>query len=291
MAVRILSHLISLLALRSEITVTIDQLEAHPLTQGFVPAFQGVREDWGVVFNEELALNDKISSAKARIYTIDLKLNGYAGDVAKAVLSLTGDDRTHPLFIAYFESNTLGEFKKPILGSQLESMRGWIKELKGSDIATLAALGPKIEEAVNAADMLVKERDALEADLKFFRDTGSRRKLVEKVNGLRKKTHGELGKMPHDMLGLPTRFADQFFLHASGSKNEAPTIESLDQEIEALQEDLTAKLEMRKALEDEAKEVAEAAKRATLAELQKVADEAAKKAAEAQAKIDEISRQ
>jgi len=47
MAVRNLSYLLSLLSLRGEIIFTLDQVKANPLTQSYVPVYEGLRGDWG----------------------------------------------------------------------------------------------------------------------------------------------------------------------------------------------------------------------------------------------------
>lgn len=296
MAVRKLSHLIALLVLRGEIIFTLDQLKANPLTQAYVPAFEGLREEWGVVFGEELALRDGVSAAQARIVSIDVKLNTLASSVSKGIQTLTGDDRTHPLYVAFFKKKTLSEFRRPMLGSQLAAMTGWIGPLNESDTPSLAQLGPEVAAAVALANDAVVTRTALEASTTFFRETGNRKKFFDKVNAIRTTTHGELASMPHEMLGLPAGFADQFFRHAGkDAEEEAPTLESVDEEIAALEMQIEEKKALRANLEAQAEaeaqqEAQKAAQEAEIAELQKVADEAAQKIAEAQAKLAALSQ-
>ncbi len=295
MAVRNLSHLISLLALRGEIIYTLDQVQAHPLTQTYIPIYEGLRDKWGGVFKEELDLRDGLSAANARVVAVDTALNALASRVSKALLVLTGDDRDHPLYIAYFKKKSLTDFKRPILGTQLESMRGWIPELKKSDDPALVALGAEVEAAVALADDAIATRTKLEADSTFFRETGNRKKLFDKVNAARKQTHGELAKMPHEKLGLPATFADLFFRHlSSGSDsgdNEAEmTTARIDEEIAALEGQIAHKKALREAvvIEREKQAKAEAAKAAELAaikELEKAAAEVTRKLAEAKAKL------
>jgi hypothetical protein len=296
MAIRNLSHLISLLAFRGEIIFSLDQVKAHPLTQGFVPTFEGLRDDWGTIFAEELALRDGLSAANARILSIDVTLNSLASRVSKALLTLTDDDRTHPLYMAYFKKKALGEFKRPILGSQLESMRGWIQPLKTSTIPALTQLGDEVEAAVTLADQAVAIRATLETQITFFREAGNRKAFCDRVNAVRKSTHGELAKMPHENMGLPVGFANQFFRHDSGKggTEEPPTVESVDEEIAALEAQLAEKKELRTSLQAEAERAAsveaeKAAKQTEIAELEKLAAEAEQKAAEARAKIAELS--
>jgi len=291
MAVRNLSHLISLLALRGEIIHTLDQVTAHPLTQAYVPVFEGLRDEWNAVFKEELALRDGLSAANARIFAVDTALNALASRVSKVLLTLTEDDRTHPLYVAYFKKKSLTDFKRPILGAQLEAMRGWIPELKKSDDATLAALGAEVEAAVTLAEEAVATRAKLEMESSFFRETGSRMKLFDKVNATRKQTHGELAKMPHEKLGVPGTFANLFFRHAPRSDGEEGiSIEGLEEEIAGLEKQLAERKAVRDALRAELekqaqREAEKAAEQAALVELEKAAAAAAQKVAEAKAKL------
>lgn len=291
MAVRNLSHLISLIALRGEIIHTLDQVKAHPLTQTYVPLFEGLRNEWNAVFTEELALRDGLSAANARVFTVDTTLNTLASRVAKVLLILTGDDKAHPLYFAYFKKKNLTDFKRPILGAQLEAMKGWIPELKKSDDTTLAALGAEVEAAVTLAEEAITTRTKLEMEGSFFRETGNRKKLFDKVNAARKQTHGELAKMPHEKLGVPVSFANLFFRHTSGGEaEEAMTLETLDEEIASLEKQLAERMAVRDALRVEIEKQAQmeadkAAEQAALMELEKAAAAAAQKVAEAKAKL------
>jgi hypothetical protein len=291
MAVRNLRHLSSLLTLRGEIVYTLDQVKAHPLTQTYTPLFEGLRDEWSVVFAEELALRDGLSAANARIFSIDTALNALAGRVAKALLVLTADDKTHPLYVAFFKKKTLSDFKRPILGTQLEASKSWIPELKKSDDPALVALGAEVETTCALADAALATRASLEAENVFFRETGNRKKLFDKVNAARKQTHGELARMPHEKLGLPSTFANLFFRHlSSGDDDEEMTTEMIDEDIAALEEQIADKKALREALLAElAKkaqaQAAKAAEQAVVAELEKAAVEAARKLAEAKAKL------
>jgi hypothetical protein len=295
MAIRNLSHLNALLPLRGEIIHTLDQVKAHPLTQNYVPIYEGLRDNWSTVFAEELTLRDGLSAANARVATSDVALNELASRVSKNLLTLTGDDRTHPLYVAYFKKKSLSEFKRPMLGKQLEAMKNWVPELMKSDIPALVALSPEVEAAVNDAEDAVNTRTTLEAQSTFFRETGNRKKLFDKVNAARKQTYGELAKMPHEKLGLSLGFADLFFRHeSSNTENELTTPEEVDQVIEDLEGQIAEKKELRAALvaelEKQAKAEAEkAAEQAAIVELEKIAMEAAQKVAAAKAKLGSAS--
>lgn len=295
MALRNLNHLISLISLRVEIIHSLVEVQAHPLTQSHVGPFEGLRDEWDVVNAEELSIRDAISANNARIYSIDNTLNWLASRGSKAILAVTDDDKEHPLYVAFFNKKALGDFKRPILGSQYTAMKGWVKELQKSDVPALAALAPEVEAAVAAAADAIKAREDLETRSRFFREVGNRKKLFDRANVVRKTTYGELARMPHEIVGLPSNFADLFFRHDSNSGAEAeeegePTVESLDEEIASLEQQIEQKREQRAALEAETKKSKEAERQASIAELQKQAAEAAQKVAEAQAKIAALSK-
>lgn len=292
MAVRNLSHLIALLTLRQEIIHTLRQVKAHPLTQSFVPVFEGLRDDWSAVFAEELALRDGLSDANANVFASDVALNDLASRVSKSLLTLTGDDRTHPLYVAYFKKKSLSEFKRPMLGRQLEAMKGWVAELMKSDQPVLVALGAEVEAAVKGAEAAVKTRTTLEAESSFFREVGGRKRLFDKANAVRKQTHGELSRMQHETMGLSTSFADLFFRHESSGADDAESMtpEAFDQEIAGLEAQIAEKKAGKAALvaelERQAKaEAAKAAEQAAIAELERQVTEAAQRLAAAKAKL------
>jgi hypothetical protein len=295
MAIRNLGYLGSLTPLRGEIKYSLDQVTAHPLTAAHVPAFEALRDEWGVVSNEEVALRDKQSAVAAGMVWIKVTLSGLASDVSKSLLRLTEDDRTHPLYLAYFKKRALNEVKRLGFSDLTELVRGWILELKGSDVPDLSALGTEVEAAVDAADKAVKTRDALAAQCTFFREIGNRKKLFDKVNAVRNLTYAALAKMPHDNVGLPRSFADLFFLHDAGSDDKPATLDSIDEELASLEKQVAEKQEQRKGLVAELESLAqeeakEAAKQAAIAALQEETAAMTKKIAEAQAKILELSK-
>lgn len=275
MAVRNLSYLLSLLSLRGEIIFTLDQVKANPLTQSYVPIYEGLRGDWGVIFAEDLALRDSLSQASARLQTVRATLNALASCVSKAVLTVTGESRKHTLYGAYFRKRSLSQFRRLAWGLKLEAMEGWIMLLKGSDIPALVELGAEVETAMAAVKEVMAKQAALEAELSFFRLNGNRKKLFDKVNAVRKQTHGELAKMSHEKVGVRASFANLFFLHESSRDEEEPTFDSVDEAIARLEKELAEQKKVRKGLEVKAEQEAkakaeEAARQAQIEALEKV---------------------
>jgi len=175
-------------------------------------------------------------------------------------------------------------------------MRLWTGQLTKSDVAELAALAPEITAAVDEADLAVKTHDALEQQRTFFREAGDRKKFFNDLNAVRKETYGALGKLPFQHRGLPSRFADLFFLHEKPRGKEEVTMESVQASIN----DLTQQLDARQALleklaaeeELEKKKAAELeAKKAVAAQLEREADEADQQAKAKRAQIAELNLQ
>jgi hypothetical protein len=151
-------------------------------------------------------------------------------------------------------------------GAQLDAMGGWVPQLKTSDALALSALGAEVEAAVIAADEAVNARTLLEAKIAFFREAGGRKKLFDKANALRKQSHGELAKMPHEKLGLTAGFANLFFRHESGGgggDEEPVTVGTIDAEIASFEaqiaEKKASKAELVAAIEEQAKAEAQKA--------------------------------
>lgn len=292
---RHLSHLMAMIGLRVEIVTTLDELEAHPLTQAHVPTFKILRDEWVVVFNEELALRDGISSANARIASSDATINFVAGKVSRELRNHTDNDTTKPLYISYFKQKNLSDWRRPVLGEKLDAARGWVSQLQASGIPQLVEYAAELDVAVKIADEAVQTRSDLEKQTTIFRETGNRKKLFDKVNATRKQTYGELAKLPYEHHGLPSNFASLFFRHETSDDDKAPTIESVKKEMADIEKQMAEKQDLLKELEVEAEQAAKAeaekaAKRAAIAELQKLEAEATQKAADIRAKIEDLSK-
>lgn len=172
-SVRTLSHRSSLLSLRSHIGYSLSKFKAEPRAQKQVPIFEGLRDECGDAIDQELALHDAGTEAQALVDTRDAGLNVVASRLSKAVLLITGDHEDHVLYVRYFGDKTLQAFTKPIMGAQLDAMRGWIPSLKASENKTLQELGAEVEAAVALADEAVAQKTAVEVQKKDFREVGA----------------------------------------------------------------------------------------------------------------------
>jgi hypothetical protein len=277
-ALRTLSPRNALTSLLPHLVYTLSRLKAHPLGAPHVAVFEGQRAAWTQVFLQEVAVIEAMTNAQARVDAAGAALDQLAARVAKATLTVTGDDRKHPLYVLFFAKKTLSSFRRPVLGAQLVAMTGWRIPLLQSPHAELAALAPELEAVLVEAEAAGRAQAEARAENRRFRDAGARRQFVDGLNACRKELHGTLSKLPHLHAGLPADFAEEFFLREGGrdrddegeGEGEAPrTPEALRARIGGLREGLAAAEAELAALE--AAEAAAAARRAAEA---RAADEA-----------------
>jgi len=284
MAARTLSIRTALPVTLDEVRFTLSRFQAHPLGAPFVPIFQAIRNNWTTTYEKQLSLQEKLVDCRANVSVCDDACDDFAGRFSKAILTLVHDDRKHPLWTHYFGNKTLSAFRRPVLASQLKAMEAWIPSLQTSPHPTLKAMAPELEALMTRAKQAVTERDATRQALKQFNNIGERKQFIDQLNGARKKAHGELAQIAHETVGLPSDFADRFFLSES-STNEDETSEALRDQVAELKEQLAeaeAKLAKAEEREAEAKKAEEEQKQAEveLAALAAVeADIAKKKAA------------
>jgi small-conductance mechanosensitive channel len=146
---------------------------------------------------------------------------------------------------------------------------------------------------VAEADLAVQAKRDAEDKKKDFNILGDRKKFVDKLNAARKVTYGELAKMAHETMGLPSNFADLFFRRETREEDddgEPLTLEQARASVAAAEAELEARQKRVRELEAEEAKAAEeaqkvAADKALLAELEKSAEEAQKKLAAHRAKL------
>lgn len=295
MAPRVLELRTSIFGLFPHIGYTLERLKAEPLAAAHVPVFEALRTEGLQVLTTELGMIDAKIGAQVRVTTTDGKLNEYAGRASKAVLVITKDERDNPLYTNLFGSKNLTEFRRPVLGEQLEAMRKWIPSLQQSPYPTLQAMAAELVTLVAEADAAKAARDSVQQQNRFFRDVGARRQWVDNLNAARQEVYGALAKLPHQHPELPSNYADLFFLRDKRGAGEGEegeeTLESLQALAEEMREELQeleARIAEMEEAEAEAKKAAEAraAEEAKLAELDRAAAELDKQRAALRKRLD-----
>lgn len=274
-----------LVDIRPHIAFTDRWLRSHPLTQGLpiTGSFHALVDDWQATQQKEFEIDDKLAEVTIAASMIDIELNVFAQRVSNAALVLTGNDREHDLYVHFFGDKPLHLFVKPTLGKQLTAMKKWNPSLIESEHAALKTLGEELPALIQKAELAATALEDAEKARTDFREVGERKQFIDKVNALRKETYGILSTLPHKHTGLPSNFADQFFLRDRPRKGEEATVESLEEDLNDLKKEVSEKetqLNELKQAQDEAKQKAaaeEAVRAAAKIELAEIAKELAEK--------------
>lgn len=289
---RILSNDITFRDLIEEILHTSTRLRAHPFLQAQADQHDLMLPECRRLSDEELDLIREILAAEARKVVIDDRFNLISTAVAGTLLGENGNDRGAPAFERYFGNVTPSRFKRPVLGEQLASMRGWPQTLQQGSPA-LQRYATQIVELVPQADAVVQAGIDAEHRLADWK-LGPRKVFIDGYNGLRQSLYGQLAELPHTRpeLSLPRDFAHRFFLRApTARRHTIPTLENeiarLRVQLERAEELLARLIEEREAeaRSNEEAELAEAAEELAALEQQRAA--AAARVAELQARRDQ----
>lgn len=232
----------------------------------------------------EISLLAAIESTEARALFVDDELDKLAESAKNEVLAEVGQNYQASLYRRLFEGQSPSAFRKPVLSTQLTSMRTWIAPLSAQTNQKLKDIATELTKVVKAADDVIAAQGLAQQKYDDF-CLGPRTELIEKINGTRKLTYGKLSEMVHAPGGdkLPSGFAERFFLYGSGSK--APTIERIQQEINRLKGKLARKeTQLAELKEKEARQI-KMRQEAELAERRLKLEAAQKKAAEAAAEV------
>jgi len=242
-AVQTIDYQTAILTVLLEVRYTRSRLRAHPLGAPFVGTFDALRDECLAALQEDLHLREAQMDAQATIDIANDTLNVLCTRFSRTILSITGENREHGLYLLFFKGKDLTAFKRPKLGEKRDNMGDWVTPSQSGEYPELQALAPELVTSLDAADQAVAARSEAQRLRAEFRDIGNRRKLVDHVNSVRKSTYGALASIAHAQTGLPPGFADHFFRKES-SKPRA----SDSQEPDTMEEALARVEELREAL-------------------------------------------
>jgi hypothetical protein len=269
------------------ILFTFVRLKSDPRLQGYVPIFEQLLAEWWDVYKAERGILDEGVTADAAVSCADQALDRTSDGVAGTILIDVGNNRRSPLYLRYFPSESPSRFKKPKLSEQLAAMRTWPPSLLDSPNPALKAYGAALVAQIDAADEAVARVSTADQKLADFRTTGARKQFFDKVNGARKKLHGEVAKLVHDHpeWNLPKGYVNALFQHEATPEL---SLADVDRKIEAASAELAKLYTMREARLKEEEEAAMARKEAEKKAQQAELEAAAKAAAEAKARFDAL---
>jgi hypothetical protein len=281
-----IGHGTSVPALFDHYFFTLSLLARHPLTGTLAPELESLRPDLDAAAAEEQRLIWNQYDADAAVKLIDRVLDGIADGVDNTLLTDLKRDRNSPIYLRYFGARRASDLKRPQLGVQLEIMRAWPPSLVESANPILQQYGAQLLATVAEADAAAAAKQRVSQELTDFRVTGTRAKLIDRFNAVRKSLYGRLGEIQHANPLLGSGWAESFF--RSGGGSERVTLAEIERRIASAELDLAALRKQRDELvtqeEREAQARAEAEKAEKLARI-----EAARAAmAELAAEIEEL---
>ncbi|MCU0690294.1 MAG: hypothetical protein MUF54_02725 [Polyangiaceae bacterium] len=234
-----LSPKTSVSAVLRHVGATYAYLDAEPLTQSFAPTWKEYFDEGLVVLKEEILLCLGEDLAQGKVRSADRDLDKFAGVFEKALRVHVENHVNDPRYVAFMGGQTVAQIKKPVLGPELDVMMNrWQPLVAKTADPAIKAFEQQLTALVERAKAAVTDRAAKCQTTSEFRTIGHRQQYIEKLNAARKLLWGRLAEMQHTHPGLPSNFADQFFLHESRVEQPAPTVDSLT----ALIEGLTAQL-------------------------------------------------
>jgi hypothetical protein len=251
MGIRILLYRIGIFILLREIQYTASQMRQEPLAAPYVPLYQSLRATWMEVLLEEIDILDELSEAQAAVTKADNAIDVFSGRVSRSVDEHTDGKTRKQIRLALFKNKTLAKFRRPVLGGQLLVFAEWSVTLAKCGVPALITMAPDaaaLAEVGKSAEALLATAKKRNRD---FRDVGTRKQFIDKVNGTRKETHGLLGKMPFENPALPQDFAGTFFLKEEPRAQEE-TIDEVRSSIDDLNAELVARHAQLTELEAEA---------------------------------------
>lgn len=178
---------------------------------------------------EERKLREADLEASAAMQFTDRDLDDSASFVAANV------DLKSLLGTRLFGDMRPRDFRRPLLGGQLDAMNEWPSALQDSDKEVLKLHVPILVQRLAAAQAAADEKKETTRKLADFRTVGARVKLIEAFNAWRKSLFGKLGDMQHANPHLGSGWAESFFLQES---SDEPTVAELDRKIAAAEVDI-----------------------------------------------------
>lgn len=289
MGIRVLAYRVGLFILLREIQYTISQMRHEPLAAPHVPGHQALRDTWKLVLLEEIEILDELSEAQAAVDKADKAIDAFCGRVSSGVNEHTDGNTRKQIRFALFKNKTLAKFRRPVLAGQLLAFTEWSVTLAKCGVPALVAMAKEAGELTVVGKSAEALRIAARNRNRDFRDVGTRKQFIDKVNATRKETHGILARMPFENPALPQDFARGFF-YTDAPRSEEETIDEVKTSIEELEAQLVERNAQLKTLEEEALAEANAeAERAeqekSLLDIRAQARELLKKAEELEAKL------
>jgi hypothetical protein len=161
----------SLETIRDELVFTQARCLADPDAKDLTADLKKRLAEWHDVHATQLELWDAQAIADARISAADDALDSFIDTFSGAMLAVVGQNRADPRYALYFKAAP-SDLKRPVLGAELDTLRGWAAHLAKETDPRLSGLSSQLKKALKAADEAVKARRKADAENEAFRKTG-----------------------------------------------------------------------------------------------------------------------
>ncbi len=216
---------------------------ADPFAASHAGRFEALVTDWIEADALRIKLVIALGQAEANAFRIDMQLNGIVDGVVNALKQIPDNELKENLQSSLLKGRPPSAFKRPILAEQLTIMKVWPSTLQGSSVPALEdiekTLSPLLPLAIQAETDLSKAKQ----DLIDWKTIGRWKQHVDRSNADRAAVYGDLLEVPHQnpAAGLPSDYADQFFLHDTSRRgaNKPKSSKQIAEEIEALKAKLS----------------------------------------------------
>ena len=281
-----IGHRTSITTLYDDHFFTLARVRKNPLTAALAPEVEAVRPFIDEAWVEELGLTGALYESEAGMEITDWGLDGIVDGVRATLLVDLRGNRNSPVYLHYFGSLRPSDIKRPVLRGQVDNMRGWPESLALSDNPTLQQHGATLAGLIVQADADMEANQTVSQQLKNFRVLGTRARLIDRINAMRKSLYGRLGEIQHSNPTLGAGWAESFF--RGGSSGARVTLSEIERRIASAEVELQTMRAERDRLAAEEDHVAQARAAAERAATQASLDAARAAAEELAARIAEL---
>jgi hypothetical protein len=210
---------ISLEAIRDELVWSKLACGSNKYAKDQAPMFAGLLTQWPGVYTEQLAHWDAQTSAQFNIWRVDGRIGLRIDSFNVVLLTAVNQDRADPHYKLYM-TDAPSKLKKPVLGSELETVRGWVPMLQEESNASLKAFAAKFAKDVADGDAANEQATEADAANTQFRTVGGLSQFLADVTKVRDEVFVALDKIRTANPSLPKDFAKSFF--RATTKAETP---------------------------------------------------------------------
>lgn len=262
-----LVHNASLDTVRRDLVFSRARCKADPKAADQVAVFNALLgKRWSAVNDAQLAAWDAQDESDALVAAADAALDALVARFSAALVGVLGKGyAAHPRYVLYFAIPP-SALVRPILGAQLETLRGWLKHLARETDAALAPFAALFAAAVKTAGDAVKARRDADAENAGFRKTGALAAYLSDVAKRRDGVYATLDARRIEDPSAPRHWASGFFRHRPPAASTDADRTARDAEREAEKAAAAAK---KQAVADAKAKVKEAQKALRALELKK----------------------